>query len=223
MRTLTGRGNVTQVLGDSVSEKESVFLGAMAYPVANKREADAAVSSLKSLKEFQGATHRIVAYRAENGDEYMDDDGEAKAGVRLRGVLRKEKVVGGVFVVARWYGGVNIGKARFTHICNCARLLLAHVKHEPGTKLRDLKWGHMKGHQLCELSSSSSPAKDRRTLLFEAATKRRLVASEQGDLSLKRKRDETPSQGKPEKGTPEKVKRSGSHDVIDLLSSDDDK
>jgi hypothetical protein len=49
-----------------------------------------------------------------------DDDGEKWAGGRLQHVL-EEMAVEGVIVVARWYGGQNIGPIRFTHIENTAK------------------------------------------------------------------------------------------------------
>ncbi|KAH8726345.1 hypothetical protein GQ44DRAFT_739136 [Phaeosphaeriaceae sp. PMI808] len=49
-----------------------------------------------------------------------DDDGEKWAGGRLQNVL-KDTEAEGVVVVARWYGGQNIGPIRFTHIENCAK------------------------------------------------------------------------------------------------------
>ncbi|KAH6866956.1 hypothetical protein BKA58DRAFT_318306 [Alternaria rosae] len=49
-----------------------------------------------------------------------DDDGEKWAGGRLSNVLRDTQTEG-VVVVARWYGGQNIGPIRFTHIENSAK------------------------------------------------------------------------------------------------------
>jgi hypothetical protein len=49
-----------------------------------------------------------------------DDDGEKWAGGRLQHVL-SDMNIEGVVVVARWYGGQNIGPIRFTHIENCAK------------------------------------------------------------------------------------------------------
>lgn len=49
-----------------------------------------------------------------------DDDGESWAGKRLANVLNDTQAEG-VVVVARWYGGQNIGPIRFTHIENCAK------------------------------------------------------------------------------------------------------
>jgi hypothetical protein len=49
-----------------------------------------------------------------------DDDGESWAGKRLQNVLNDTQAEG-VVMVARWYGGQNIGPIRFTHIENCAK------------------------------------------------------------------------------------------------------
>ncbi|KAF2832266.1 hypothetical protein CC86DRAFT_366114 [Ophiobolus disseminans] len=49
-----------------------------------------------------------------------DDDGEKWASGRLQNVLNDTQAEGTV-VVARWYGGQNIGPIRFTHIENCAK------------------------------------------------------------------------------------------------------
>lgn len=49
-----------------------------------------------------------------------DDDGEKWAGGRLQNVLNDTQAEGTI-VVARWYGGQNIGPIRFTHIENCAK------------------------------------------------------------------------------------------------------
>lgn len=53
-----------------------------------------------------------------------DDDGEDAAGSRLLHLLQILDVKNTVVVVSRWYGGVKLGPARFTHINNAARLLL---------------------------------------------------------------------------------------------------
>lgn len=53
-----------------------------------------------------------------------DDDGESAAGSRLLHLLQITDAVNVVIVVSRWYGGVLLGPARFTHINNAARVLL---------------------------------------------------------------------------------------------------
>lgn len=87
--------------------------------------------ALQRLPQFRTATHRIAAWRKTSRQKSLDpskplfdtghdDDGESWAGTRLARVLNDTQVVGTV-VVARWYGGQNIGPVRFTHIENCAK------------------------------------------------------------------------------------------------------
>ncbi|CAA9964623.1 UPF0029 multi-domain protein [Pyrenophora teres f. maculata] len=56
-----------------------------------------------------------------------DDDGERWAGARLSNVLLSTQTIGTV-VVARWYGGQNIGPIRFTHIENSAKAAIGAWK-----------------------------------------------------------------------------------------------
>jgi len=87
--------------------------------------------ALQRLPEFRTATHRIAAWRKPSRQKSLDpakplfdtghdDDGESWAGTRLARVLNDTQAVGTI-VVARWYGGQNIGPVRFTHIENCAK------------------------------------------------------------------------------------------------------
>jgi hypothetical protein len=89
-------------------------------------------TTLQSLPEFRSATHKIAGWRKPSRQKSLtpsskvlyetgyDDDGESWAGSRLQRVLNDTQTEG-VVVVARWYGGQNIGRVRFTHIENCAR------------------------------------------------------------------------------------------------------
>jgi putative IMPACT (imprinted ancient) family translation regulator len=86
---------------------------------------------LQNLDRIKSASHRILAWRTRSSQTTLvgnvptletgsDDDGERYAG---RYVLKAidDMRVQGVVVVARWYGGVMLGPARFAHIENCAR------------------------------------------------------------------------------------------------------
>ena len=53
-----------------------------------------------------------------------DDDGESAAGSRLLHLLTVADARDVCVVVSRWYGGILLGPARFTHINNAARQLL---------------------------------------------------------------------------------------------------
>ena len=54
----------------------------------------------------------------------FDDDGESAAGARLLHLLQILDAKDVVVVVSRWFGGIHLGPARFTHINNAARMLL---------------------------------------------------------------------------------------------------
>jgi hypothetical protein len=109
-------GSVTFARGTSVSEKGSTFMAAIAYPIPTAAHGVAALAILRGLPIFATATHRINAYVALDGTVQCEDDGEAKAGGKLKSTLKKQKVKDVACLIGRWYGGVNIGKARFEHI-----------------------------------------------------------------------------------------------------------
>jgi hypothetical protein len=107
-----------------IDEQTSSFVGAFSPSLSAK--------ALQQLPEFRTASHRIVAWRKRSRQKSLmpdskilydlghDDDGEKWAGGRLQNVLNDTQAEG-VVVVARWYGGQNIGPIRFTHIENCAK------------------------------------------------------------------------------------------------------
>jgi hypothetical protein len=107
-----------------IDEQTSSFIGAFSHTLS--------VQALQRLPEFRTATHRIAAWRKRSRQRSLmpdskilydlghDDDGEKWAGGRLQNVLNDTQAEGAV-VVARWYGGQNIGPIRFTHIENCAK------------------------------------------------------------------------------------------------------
>lgn len=107
-----------------IEEHRSVFIAAFSPSLS--------VKALQTLPEFKTATHKIAAWRKRSRQMSLkpsskilydlghDDDGEKWAGGRLSNVL-KDTEAEGVIVVARWYGGQNIGPIRFTHIENCAK------------------------------------------------------------------------------------------------------
>ncbi|KAH7132012.1 hypothetical protein B0J11DRAFT_213586 [Dendryphion nanum] len=109
---------------ESIEEQKSVFIAAFSQSLS--------VKALQGLPEFRTATHRIAAWRKRSRQRSLmpetkilfdlghEDDGEKWAGARLQNALNDMQVEG-VVVVARWYGGQNIGPVRFTHIENTAK------------------------------------------------------------------------------------------------------
>lgn len=176
VHALGRHGTINLALGAPIEEKGSVFRAAVAYPIASREAADAAVAQLRANPAFSGATHRVSACRCSDGAEHCDDDGEERAGASLRTALRQDKIVGAVAVVARWYGGVNIGKARFRLIQERALTAFKAVGHVPGIALSDAKFqkcgvGHTLGGTCVERSDSMS-ANERRAQAAAAAERR---------------------------------------------------
>ena len=66
----------------------------------------------------------LVPYAKASDPEDSDDDGETAAGGRLLHLLQIVNADNVMVIVTRWYGGVHLGPARFTHINNAARILL---------------------------------------------------------------------------------------------------
>ncbi|KAI7332881.1 hypothetical protein KC315_g4432 [Hortaea werneckii] len=126
---------------DPIEDRSSTFVGYFSPSL----EGDA----LQKLPEIQRATHRILGYRKESSQRSLtsvkqyvsgsDDDGEKYAGKKVEKILEGMRV-GGVCVVARWYGGVLLGPVRFTHIENCARAAVSkwqtHETEQRAKKMR---------------------------------------------------------------------------------------
>ncbi|CAE7201934.1 UPF0029 multi-domain protein [Pyrenophora teres f. teres] len=82
-----------------------------------------------------------------------DDDGERWAGARLSNVLLSTQTIGTV-VVARWYGGQNIGPIRFTHIENSAKAAIGAWKAADAVAQRESASKKRKAEEesrVCEL------------------------------------------------------------------------
>lgn len=110
-----------------IEDRSSTFIGVFS-PTKPATE-------LQKLPEFRTATHRMAAWRKTSAQRTLagpgsaskpiyvtgsDDDGEKYGGKRIERVLSELDVEGAV-VVTRWYGGVLLGPARFTHIENAAK------------------------------------------------------------------------------------------------------
>ncbi|KAK9814487.1 hypothetical protein WJX72_006663 [[Myrmecia] bisecta] len=118
----------TIVHGEPFTEKKSTFQGHLA-PVTSAQDVEAVMAALLQHNKIRHATHNIMAYRIHHPDkdtfvQDYDDDGEDAAGGRLLHLLQMVDARNVMVVVSRWYGGVLLGPARFTHINNAARQLL---------------------------------------------------------------------------------------------------
>ncbi|KAI3436652.1 hypothetical protein D9Q98_006068 [Chlorella vulgaris] len=116
------------VHGEPFTEKRSTFQAHLA-PATSLVHVEALMELLLQNNKIRGATHNIMAYRIEQSErstflQDSDDDGEQAAGSRLLHLLQVTDSRNVCVVVSRWFGGIHLGPARFTHINNAARELL---------------------------------------------------------------------------------------------------
>lgn len=138
-----------------VTDRGSVFVAHLAFPVSTEAEANAAVSALKRACAGDVVDHAMSAWRVPKRgtgkgspekkkpaekekkktpvETSFDDDGEPRGGASIRAELNKLDAVGVACVVTRAYGGVNLGKKRFEHIRERVSKLCAAAGIEPGT------------------------------------------------------------------------------------------
>lgn len=135
-----------------VTDRGSVFVAHLAFPVSTEAEANAALSALKRACAGDVVDHAMSAWRVPKrgtgrGEEkrkpaarkkpmtetFFDDDGETRGGASIRAELNALDAVGVACVVTRAYGGVNLGKKRFEHIRERVSKLVSAAGIEPGT------------------------------------------------------------------------------------------
>ncbi|MES1907228.1 MAG: hypothetical protein MHM6MM_000388 [Cercozoa sp. M6MM] len=138
-RVNASRFSASSVLTETVEDRKSVFQGFCA-PARSRAEAERFVQALcQDDKRIANATHRCMAFRLAAGEEIGgDDDGEKGAWRVMSEQLTKSDALDTVVVVARWYGGVSLGPARFRHIREMARQAIRlHQQESPGAEKQD--------------------------------------------------------------------------------------
>ena len=128
---------------------------------AKIRSQDDVVPALHALyadTNIARADHNIYAYRIQSGDqviEHFDDDKEYGAGRKLLLLLRSHNITNKFVCVTRWYGGVNLGPARFEYILEAAKQTLGiDVHSKPAAEHKHSH--HAELHGLTQVSSHSS-------------------------------------------------------------------
>jgi putative IMPACT (imprinted ancient) family translation regulator len=96
-------------------------------PIKGRAGAEAFLSDLKRAKKFAKASHNSWACVFSDDGPVRNDDGEAGAGAVILKMLERAGLVDHIVVVTRWYGGVNLGGDRFTHVVTCTRAYLEAV------------------------------------------------------------------------------------------------
>ena len=95
------------------------------------RDVDDVIPALQALcmdTRVAGATHIMYAYRVGSSGSSMEnweDDGEWGGGRKIMEAIHEADVYGKLICVTRWYGGQNIGPARFDAISTQAKAALS--------------------------------------------------------------------------------------------------
>ncbi|KAJ7782715.1 ribosomal protein S5 domain 2-type protein [Mycena metata] len=140
-----------QSLGTSqeIRDRGSLFVATI-YPATSPALAAAAIAHLSNVVHGQKpASHEMNAWRCmvlkagctglSGPDDFevregSADDGERWGGEKILTVMRKQGVIDAVVIVSRWYGGIMLGPARFSHIETCASEVCRDFKRREEVK-----------------------------------------------------------------------------------------
>ncbi|CAK5281838.1 unnamed protein product [Mycena citricolor] len=117
-----------------IRDRGSLF-SATIYSATSPSQASACITHVRNVVHaLKPASHEMSAWRCmvvKQGStglggpedfevrEGSSDDGERWGGEKILGLMRKQGVLDAVVIVSRWYGGVMLGPARFSHIETC--------------------------------------------------------------------------------------------------------
>ncbi|KAF8829296.1 hypothetical protein HHX47_DHR3000984 [Lentinula edodes] len=123
-----------KAISQEIRDRSSTFVATI-FSAATPEEAKSHVQYLrKVLHASRPATHEISAYRCmmlkpgktglAGPDDFelktgYEDDGEQWAGIKVLKVMESLAVLDAVVICSRWYGGIMLGSARFSHIETC--------------------------------------------------------------------------------------------------------
>jgi len=182
---------------DKIVEQTSSFKAAFSPTLS--------VKALQNLPEFSTATHRMAAWRTRSRQKSLipdkkilydlgyDDDGEKWAGSRLQHVLN-DTGAEGVVVVARWYGGQNIGPIRFTHIEDSAKQAIWNWKVESEAVMKEAS---IKKQKLEDETTRKELVKNLRERDLNIFVLRKLLADKNAKMN-----DQEPAPPTPQKAPP---------------------
>ncbi len=114
--------NIKIVETEHQGENGSIFwgIGAKIRTINDARRA-----YVKVRQRYPNVTHVMAGYGIKEREEVKygnQDDGEYGGSYKILEHLKESELCGLIVFVARKYGGINIGKKRFTHIKKCAEL-----------------------------------------------------------------------------------------------------
>ncbi|GMH69997.1 hypothetical protein TrST_g14146 [Triparma strigata] len=133
-------GSLTTSRSPALEVKGSTTMSIIAFPVSTPDTAERAISSLKLDPAIANATCLASAYLLPDGSSSSDDDGEKSYGTNALSVLRALKAHSVVVVVARFYGGVDVGAVRHQHVKDSVKTALVDAGHQPGERIEEVMW-----------------------------------------------------------------------------------
>ncbi len=119
--------NIKIVETEHQGENGSIFWGIRAKI---RTINDARRAYVKVRQRYPNVTHMMAGYGIKEKDDVKygnQDDGEYGGSYKILEHLKDEELSGLIVFVARKYGGINIGKKRFTHIKKCAELAVTKM------------------------------------------------------------------------------------------------
>jgi len=117
-----------------IRDRKSAFV-AFILPAKDPSQVKDAIAYIRRTHANRPPAHEVAAWRfvtlkpgatglGGEGDfevvSAYDDDGEKWAGGRILSIMKQTGVMDAVVVVSRWFGGIMLGPARFTHMETCA-------------------------------------------------------------------------------------------------------
>jgi len=111
--------------------KYSAVIDALAPSSDPQKMAKLFFHELKKDKFHAKATHNSYARRCERDDGFIAegyfDDGEKGAGKIILREMQKAKLLNGIVVVVRYYGGVKLEADRFRHVVDATQMIVKKV------------------------------------------------------------------------------------------------
>ncbi|KAJ7733541.1 ribosomal protein S5 domain 2-type protein [Mycena maculata] len=136
-----------------IRDRGSLFVATI-YAASSPAQAAAAIQHLSKVVHSDSqkpgpASHEMNAWRCmvlkegctglSGPDDFevresSSDDGERWAGEKILAILRTQGIIDAALVVSRWYGGIMLGPARFSHIETCALEVCREFKRREEVK-----------------------------------------------------------------------------------------
>ncbi len=117
------RGCDIHIIENALTDRGSKY-AVSGGPVDSAVDAKAFVKQLCRKKKFSKATHNTWAVILPGGAHLKNDDGESGAGLVILRMLEREKIIGEIVVVTRWFGGTKLGGDRFRRVQDAVRIYI---------------------------------------------------------------------------------------------------